>query len=304
MSNAATAKFACSSCGKTYTWKPQFAGKKLKCSCGQLMQAPESLDAPAPELEPQLDNLYDVGPEPTKPKPKRAAPPSDGPPCPACNQPLSAPDVVLCIHCGHNLKSGKKTKTTLAKTAPAAPAAVAGYVAGRPKLQDEPKPRFDLHAAKQNIIPLALVVIGAALTVLLGTRHTASRDTTENLVFLGIGTTIDLVLIMIGIFATAKMLGLSFGAIGPAILKICAVSLTPGAIAGLIIWVAPSNGPVIAWAVSALLYCGLFMFLFDLDLGETLICIAIIWLIRNWLGMIILMMLLSAFRSGLIKFGG
>ncbi|MCY2951260.1 MAG: hypothetical protein NTU53_04690 [Planctomycetota bacterium] len=132
MSNTATAKFACSGCGKTYTWKPQFAGRKLKCSCGQLMQAPESLDAPAPEPEPQLDNLYDVGPEPTKPKPKRAAPPSDGPPCPACNQPLSAPDAVLCIHCGHNLKSGRKLATRVSANPAAGSSPVA---AGQPTEQ-------------------------------------------------------------------------------------------------------------------------------------------------------------------------
>jgi hypothetical protein len=116
MSEAATAMFACAGCGKTYAWKTQFAGKKLKCSCGQLMQAPESFDAaPPPEAaaEPQLGNLYDVGPEPTRPKPRRAAPPADGPPCPECSQPLSAPDAVLCTHCGHNLKSGKKVKTTV-----------------------------------------------------------------------------------------------------------------------------------------------------------------------------------------------
>ncbi|MDQ3441489.1 MAG: hypothetical protein M3478_14190, partial [Planctomycetota bacterium] len=46
-------KFACEACGKRYTWKPQLAGKKAKCSCGAMMVVPqaEAPDARADEPE-------------------------------------------------------------------------------------------------------------------------------------------------------------------------------------------------------------------------------------------------------------
>ena len=50
-------KFGCKQCGKTYKWKPEFAGKKVKCKCGYVMTAPAK---PAPEAaadEPDLDAL-------------------------------------------------------------------------------------------------------------------------------------------------------------------------------------------------------------------------------------------------------
>ena len=55
MSTAQAATFACEACGKTYKWKPQFAGKKLKCACGNIMQpaAPAAPRAPVPAISSQ-----------------------------------------------------------------------------------------------------------------------------------------------------------------------------------------------------------------------------------------------------------
>ena len=36
-------------CGKTYKWKPEFAGKKVKCKCGYVMTAPK-----APPARPRM----------------------------------------------------------------------------------------------------------------------------------------------------------------------------------------------------------------------------------------------------------
>src|SRR2546421_7916461 len=35
----AVAKLSCGACGKVYAWKPQYAGKTLKCSCGASIKA-------------------------------------------------------------------------------------------------------------------------------------------------------------------------------------------------------------------------------------------------------------------------
>ena len=34
---AARPAFACPACGKRYIWKPEFAGRKVKCTCGSMM---------------------------------------------------------------------------------------------------------------------------------------------------------------------------------------------------------------------------------------------------------------------------
>src|SRR4051812_48229862 len=56
-------KFTCQSCGKSYRWKPEFAGKKVKCKCGTVMTAPKSPPRAAPPPPPaadgpDLDALY------------------------------------------------------------------------------------------------------------------------------------------------------------------------------------------------------------------------------------------------------
>ena len=65
--------FACESCGKEYRWKPELAGKRVKCKCGGVMTVP----AAAPEDEQDIYGMSDPEPEPTQRPttvaPKRAA---------------------------------------------------------------------------------------------------------------------------------------------------------------------------------------------------------------------------------------
>src|SRR5262249_42975164 len=69
MAEATQAKFACPGCGTRYTWKPEIAGKKVKCRCGQVMNAPAT--------EPGSTT-----PKPVAPDPKPAASAPKPPPLP------------------------------------------------------------------------------------------------------------------------------------------------------------------------------------------------------------------------------
>src|SRR5438034_383925 len=51
MSQVEEAKFSCKNCGKSYKWKPEFAGRKVKCKCGYVMTAPA---APPASDEPYI----------------------------------------------------------------------------------------------------------------------------------------------------------------------------------------------------------------------------------------------------------
>src|SRR2546428_274319 len=54
-------KFSCQECGKSYKWKPEFAGRKVKCKCGYVMTAPKNPPGSAPQKdEPQDFKTVDL----------------------------------------------------------------------------------------------------------------------------------------------------------------------------------------------------------------------------------------------------
>jgi hypothetical protein len=121
-------KFTCASCGKEYRWKPEIAGRKARCKCGQTLTVPTAPRAPRVVEPPPQASPLDW---PDEPAADYAAPPPvpapSGPACPACGAALPA-GAVLCVNCGYNLKTGKK----VGGVAPAAPAAPASLAAPPP----------------------------------------------------------------------------------------------------------------------------------------------------------------------------
>src|SRR5882724_1756324 len=99
MSTTNAATFACESCGKSYRWRPDFAGKKLKCGCGNVMQ---------PTSPP---TVADVPEAPLQEAPRRANA------CPECSSPIT-PGAALCVNCGFNLQTGAKVQTQVVAGAP------------------------------------------------------------------------------------------------------------------------------------------------------------------------------------------
>lgn len=110
-------QFSCPACNRSFTWKPELAGKKAKCTCGNNLTVP---------AEPPED-LVDMAPEPATPQtpaPQEAT--SAGPQratCPSCGQSLE-PKAILCFACGYNLRTGGKTaaQTSTPVATPATPA--------------------------------------------------------------------------------------------------------------------------------------------------------------------------------------
>lgn len=115
-------KVACK-CGKKFAAKDELAGKAVKCpGCGQ------PLKIPSPQQQKPQPGGKPKGPSGAAPKrPQKPAPSSSlddlfdevgigsgaeevaGPKCPACDAPIPA-NAVLCVNCGLNLQSGKRTK--------------------------------------------------------------------------------------------------------------------------------------------------------------------------------------------------
>src|SRR5947207_5517475 len=59
--------YGCESCGKSYRWKPELAGRKAKCKCGAVLVCPQT------EPGAVEDELFDLAPDPTPAKPKPRA---------------------------------------------------------------------------------------------------------------------------------------------------------------------------------------------------------------------------------------
>src|SRR5689334_22700042 len=67
MANVIAGKFSCDACGKPYTWKPQLAGKRAKCTCGAAIVAPHAEQTAPDERDP-----YDVAEAPPPPSAARS----------------------------------------------------------------------------------------------------------------------------------------------------------------------------------------------------------------------------------------
>lgn len=124
MPDGDTERFHCPTCRKKYRWKPELAGRKVKCAgCESKLRVPtagggnaELLDAPPPppEAEPGIGDMYELD-LPSEPAPKAAAGAAasggDGK-CPNCNTAIK-PGAVLCLNCGFNFAEGKVMQTVV-----------------------------------------------------------------------------------------------------------------------------------------------------------------------------------------------
>ncbi len=118
-------KITCSNCGKQFPFKPDLAGKKVKCKCGNVFVVPNLLVAKELDLDLDLPDIHEIKPDsPPPPPPKKPAAPPPLPKaddddaaapnvCPNCYADL-APAAVICIQCGYNRKTKKKLSTAAA----------------------------------------------------------------------------------------------------------------------------------------------------------------------------------------------
>ena len=137
MAEESAAKFSCPACGKQYTWKPELAGRRAKCKCGQAIQVPAAPPGSAAGSKPPAESeAHPAAKAPAPPPPPRAMAKSPAPApapapapgavnsagpadatggdsrCPSCGQPLAA-GAVICVGCGFNLKTGKHLSTSI-----------------------------------------------------------------------------------------------------------------------------------------------------------------------------------------------
>ena len=167
------AKFSCDSCGRSYSWKTELAGRKVKCKCGHVLEVP----AEPPQAE---GDLYAMADDPAPAARKApAAPAAPAPPvsstgyrCPNCLKDL-IPGTHLCKECGFNLRTGTVERAAKAN-AGAATAMVSGRKAikgkgalARPAPARKLSPKEKLKADMEKAQTMKQVGIGALVLVLV-----------------------------------------------------------------------------------------------------------------------------------------
>src|SRR4051812_39539607 len=104
MASTTAGKFSCDACGKSYSWKAELAGRRVKCKCGGVMTVPASDPAAVDDaLPPDFEDLYALA-EGT-PVADAVTPPAftrgGGAACPSCGAQVDSA-AVLCVSCGTN----------------------------------------------------------------------------------------------------------------------------------------------------------------------------------------------------------
>ncbi len=268
MSEATAARFSCGGCNKTYAWKPELAGKRVKCKCGQI------LDVPQATAQDEEDALYDLAPSEEPVKPKRPA-----------ARPIPA--------------------TAGATPAAQSNSAMLAYQSA-PTGRDRMSAQTLMEMKRDVYVPVALLAAGVILYI--GCYAFRYHLTGFGIAVTGIGLLLLTALkaaLMIGFaLVLATPLGVSFGGIWTATLKLAAIAVfCDGVTAWIDLAVTKMTGGVfnnggifygfISWPVALGIYWSLLIYLFSMDPGDSWTVVVLLAIFDRILKMILIFLVLG-----------
>jgi hypothetical protein len=251
MSVSTNQTFACPQCGKRFTWKPQYTGRKVSCGCGRVFEATRGFEA----AQMQGDS-YDVA--------------ADEPPVAASVARASAPVVASPRHMPITAVYPQRKRVTPAR------------------IDTDDDANLDPEAANpfMNIyFPWALLIVAAGAQ--LGwSMHVSHGSIVGAMILVVIKIHLAALVTLGAAFVAASLLGVNFGTIKRASVKLAAIAIfcdtaaamaasidkEPGGIRGL----------VLGMHLSLLLYFALLYMFFELDVQESLTTVVIIW-VCQWI---------------------
>ncbi|HEX7009267.1 MAG TPA: hypothetical protein VF184_04755, partial [Phycisphaeraceae bacterium] len=242
MAQAPQGQITCSHCGRVYKWKPEIAGRKVVCKCGQKMRIPaepsdQAQSAGSSSSPAQEPSTYELAVSESHPSSGGGGGGGSGrskgsrqEKCPACNQALK-PGAVICINCGYNLQEGKRLKTQVGGEADAVsgPGAAVGTAAVSPALAaastgsalsggwEEQEEGSDSRMV-ELWLPLGLIVLGVAvqlLQMLYFSSHPLDGIVAA-VISLGVRVFFSVVMLFLGILVAVRALDIAFGPLGAA----------------------------------------------------------------------------------------
>ena len=87
---------------------------------------------------------------------------------------------------------------------------------------------------------------------------------------------------LLGAYAIAQLTGVSFGPLSTATVKLAAIAVAPHAVIFFfeLIIKGEFHGTLLGWLISGVIVWGLFVYLFDLDLQEAMLCAVVTTALR------------------------
>ena len=294
MSEVATPRFPCEGCGRKYTLKPELAGRRVKCKCGHVMTVPHAPPPEPPELRVE-DDLYEMAPEPAKPAAaKHRAPLAPvAPKVPLRPIETSAPAVGI----------------EAAGVAMPAPGGIPLAYQKGPTQRERERMSSDtlMDMTRDVYVPVALLIIGFIVYVgYYAVRYELDgAGMAMTAVGLGIMTLIKAVLLIGFAFMVAGPLGVSFGGIFTAALKLAAIAVVSDGVATLVDAFTAKIAGGAGGAFSGMLsfpvvlgvYWVLLIYLFSMDSGDSWLVVMILTVFSFMVRWLILLLLLNAILS-------
>ena len=260
-------RFLCPACGASFGWKPQYAGRKIRCKCGQVFLPPAAPPTNSGEAEADLYDLTGDVAAPAAHQPATHLSAAAHGPAPAAARPVDRLDGVAALY-GHRARRAAQQEAADAEGS----------------------------ALKDLYVPLALLALGLGLRVaqlLVANANRANKwgghveigADPKRAVLLAVFQMIIACGVMIaGATVAAMVLNLNLGTVGKAGLKLCSIAVFATGVAS---WVAVFDqdrnsitGLMIALHIVVIINWVGFAWLFALEVQETLLAVAIISLLH------------------------
>ncbi len=287
---AAAEQFTCGGCARNYAWKPALAGKRVKCKCGQVMAVPAEVAAPE---SPGDDDLYDfadiAAADATAAAEATARADAAGPVEP---RPTKSP--------------AKPEATSSARALPKFAAETLAYQ--REQNQRQQHDRFNsatlIDMNRDLYVPVGLLAVGLGLYVAnFAVAYKLGGSGIAAVGFaLGVLTLFKAAMLVGFALIVAGPLGVSFGGIFTAALKLAAIAVFSD---GCTAWtetlfskLSPGFGSTFfTLPISTGIYWGLITYLFSMDPGDSWLVVIILnvfdFIIRNLAILLLLRAILS-----------
>jgi hypothetical protein len=247
---AVAGNFQCESCGKSFRWKPELAGKRAKCKCGEVMTCPSKM----PIDEEADDGLMELAPAPM---PARSI----------ARTVISTP--------------ANASAVMPVAGATSVPRPILSYRAEKAAVDKIfPNPVMDLWA------PIWVFGIGIGIEIFLlsiGRYALKSRATVPYAAgFLTAFMIFRMVILSAGMYLAAKVRHINLGRFVASILKLLAISIAPSAamdLCGLVTRFIPL-GFLGNWLIGFVVYFALIGTFFDLDQEDTWYCVKVLFVLN------------------------
>ena len=137
-------------------------------------------------------------------------------------------------------------------------------------------------------VPLGLLIFGLAILVIHGLATMGAKGGAAMLLGLGLLLVIYLPITIAAMFIAAPLVDVTFGEFGPAILKIAGIYVFSSALQDV---GATIVHPALGWALGLGASLALFRKAFELETGEAVKAVFVIWVVRGLLAFAIASML-------------